>query len=374
MEGWVVLSNFLIALYLVLKVIIGKIEYYPVFVFFLLLFVSIIVLYFVIDNKLVKSLLMGLFIVILWWNYVYGNRLFILFLPFGLYNVAYIILKKPLSGVIFVLFSFLFLDKVLLPEYFLISFLLYVVYQLSYVISVEIERLKEESASLRKKVYLLSAERLKNSRYEEQLKYFTKLEERNEISQKIHDQIGHTISGSLMQLEAVKILILNNEREKAEEFIQRTIKVLREGHEEIRTVLKEIKPEMEKIGINKIKLLIEEFERKSGIEVNFKWEGEIKRVSYLYWNILYENARESLTNVLKHSKGTKVEVYIGVYNKFVKLEVKDNGIGGKLIRKGLGLIGIEERAAGVGGKVILDGFNGFSVITLLPLEGEGNGD
>lgn len=121
MEGWVVLSNFLIALYLVLKVIIGKIEYYPVFVFFLLLFVSIIVLYFVIDNKLVKSLLMGLFIVILWWNYVYGNRLFILFLPFGLYNVAYIILKKPLSGVIFVLFSFLFLDKVLLPEYFLIS-------------------------------------------------------------------------------------------------------------------------------------------------------------------------------------------------------------------------------------------------------------
>ncbi|MBE3592124.1 MAG: two-component sensor histidine kinase [Thermoanaerobacter sp.] len=374
MEGWVVLSNFLIALYLVLKVIIGKIEYYPVFVFFLLLFVSIIVLYFVIDNKLVKSLLMGLFIVILWWNYVYGNRLFILFLPFGLYNIAYIILKKPLSGVIFVLFSFLFLDKVLLPEYFLISFLLYVVYQLSFVISVEIERLKEESASLRKKVYLLSAERLKNSRYEEQLKYFTKLEERNEISQKIHDQIGHTISGSLMQLEAVKILILNNEREKAEEFIQRTIKVLREGHEEIRTVLKEIKPEMEKIGINKIKLLIEEFERKSGIEVNFKWEGEIKRVSYLYWNILYENARESLTNVLKHSKGTKVEVYIGVYNKFVKLEVKDNGIGGKLIRKGLGLIGIEERAAGVGGKVILDGFNGFSVITLLPLEGEGNGD
>lgn len=81
-----------------------------------------------------------------------------------------------------------------------------------------------------------------------------------------------------------------------------------------------------------------------------------------------------MTNVLKHSKGTKVEVYIGVYNKFVKLEVKDNGIGGKLIRKGLGLIGIEERAAGVGGKVILDGFNGFSVITLLPLEGEGNGD
>ncbi|KHO61780.1 Signal transduction histidine kinase [Thermoanaerobacter sp. YS13] len=374
MEGWVVLSNFLIVFYLVLKVIIGKIEYYPVFVFFLLLFASINVLYFVVDNKLVKSLLMGLFIVILWWNYVYGNRLFILFLPFGLFNIAYTILKKPLSGVIFVLFSFLFLDKVLLPEYFLISFLLYVIYQFSFITSVEIGKLKEENADLRKKIYLLSAERLKNNSYEDQLKYVAKLEERNEISQKIHDYIGHTISGSLMQLEAVKILVLNNEKEKAEKFIQRTIEVLRSGHEEIRKVLKEIKPESDKVEINRVKLLIEKFKRTSNLEVSFKWEGKIERINYVYWSIMYENLRECLTNILKHSKATKVEIFIEVYNKFVKLEVKDNGIGKESIKKGLGLIGIEERAAGVGGKVILDGSNGFSVISLLPLEGEGNGD
>ena len=374
MEGWVVLSNFLIVLYLVLKVIISKIEYYPIFVFFLLLFASINVLYFVVDNKLVKSLLMGFLIVILWWNYVYGNRLFILFLPFGLFNIAYIILKKPLSGIIFVLFSFLFLDKVLLPEYFLISFLLYAVYQFSFIASVEIGKLKEENADLRKKIYLLSGERIKNNSYEEQLKYVAKLEERNEISQKIHDYIGHTISGSLMQLEAVKILVSNNEKKKAEEFIQKTIEVLRSGHEEIRKVLKEIKPESDKIEINRVKLLIEKFKRTSNLEVSFKWEGKIERINYVYWSIMYENLRECLTNILKHSKATKVEIFIEVYNKFVKLEVKDNGIGKESIKKGLGLIGIEERAAGVGGKVILDGSNGFSVITLLPLEGEGNGD
>lgn len=374
MEGWVVLSDFLITLYLVLKVIIDKIEYHPVFVFFLLIFSSINVLYFVVDNKLVKSLLMSLFIGILLWNYVYDNRLFILLLPFGLYNIAYIILKKPLSGFVFTLFSFLLLDKILLPEYFLISFLLYVVYQFSFVTFVEAEKLKEENANLRKKIYLLSPEKLRSSRYEEQLKYVAKLEERNEISQKIHDYVGHTISGSLIQLEAVKILILNNEKKKAEEFIQRTIEVLRTGHEEIRKVLKEIKPQSYKVGINRIRLLIEEFKKTSNLDVSFKWEGKIERINYVYWSIIYENLRECLTNTLKHSKATKVEIFIGVYNKFVKLEVMDNGIGKESIKKGLGLVGIEERTASVGGKVILDGLNGFSVITLLPLEGEGNGD
>ncbi|MCY8016369.1 sensor histidine kinase, partial [Bacillus haynesii] len=45
---------------------------------------------------------------------------------------------------------------------------------------------------------------------------------------------------------------------------------------------------------------------------------------------------------------------------------KDNGKGRQKIKKGMGIIGMEERAASVNGKVIVDGSNGFSVTTLLP--------
>lgn len=60
-------------------------------------------------------------------------------------------------------------------------------------------------------------------------------------------------------------------------------------------------------------------------------------------------------------------------NKVIKAEIKDDGIGAFHIKKGLGLKGMEERVAGVGGKVVFDGSKGFSVITLLPIEEVGNG-
>jgi signal transduction histidine kinase len=47
--------------------------------------------------------------------------------------------------------------------------------------------------------------------------------------------------------------------------------------------------------------------------------------------------------------------------------VADNGKGAGKVKKGLGILGMEERAASAGGTVIVDGSRGFSVITLLPI-------
>jgi signal transduction histidine kinase len=44
------------------------------------------------------------------------------------------------------------------------------------------------------------------------------------------------------------------------------------------------------------------------------------------------------------------------------------------IIKGIGIREMEELSGNLGGKIIIDGSNGFSVITLLPLEGELHGN
>jgi len=54
----------------------------------------------------------------------------------------------------------------------------------------------------------------------------------------------------------------------------------------------------------------------------------------------------------------------------VKAEVSDNGHGAFIVKKGLGICGMEERSGRIGGKVVVDGSKGFSVITLLPMEVE----
>ena len=43
--------------------------------------------------------------------------------------------------------------------------------------------------------------------YNKQIIYTSQLQERNNIAQEIHDKLGHSISGSLMQLEAAKLIM-----------------------------------------------------------------------------------------------------------------------------------------------------------------------
>jgi len=61
---------------------------------------------------------------------------------------------------------------------FLITFLLYAIYQFSFVTTIKIGKLKQENANSRKKICLLSNERLKNSSYERQIKYVAKIEKK----------------------------------------------------------------------------------------------------------------------------------------------------------------------------------------------------
>lgn len=61
----------------------------------------------------------------------------------------------------------------------------------------------------------------------------TILKERNFIAQKLHDHLGHRITGSVMQLEVTKEMIGNND-EVAKKYLDTAMSNLREGMEEIR--------------------------------------------------------------------------------------------------------------------------------------------
>lgn len=105
--------------------------------------------------------------------------------------------------------------------------------------------------------------------------YTSQLEERNKIAQEIYDNIGHTISASLMQLEAAKF-VMEKDINKGREMIQNTIEVLRDGMESIRATLRNIKPPSEQIGINKLKLILNQYEMSNKIKANLYYHGELK--------------------------------------------------------------------------------------------------
>jgi PAS domain S-box-containing protein len=62
---------------------------------------------------------------------------------------------------------------------------------------------------------------------------------------------------------------------------------------------------------------------------------------------------EALTNVIKHSRASRAEVSASVENGRLRVEVRDDGIGGADLH-GHGLVGIGDRAAALGGRLEVD--------------------
>lgn len=231
-------------------------------------------------------------------------------------------------------------------------------------------RIARQSAQLdeySEKNYELCRKLDRGREFDEQTQYMSSLDERNKIAQVLHDKIGHVISGSIIQLEAAEV-VLKDDAGRAGELIASVTRLLSSGMDDIRSTLKNIKPPPEMLGFNRVRTLAGEFESKSGIHVLPTCSGDLNRITLAQWRVLLDNIGECLTNALKYSRATKIGISIEVYGRVVKCEVKDNGRGASGIVKGLGITGMEERAQSSGGNVILDGSNGFSVITLLPIQ------
>lgn len=225
--------------------------------------------------------------------------------------------------------------------------------------------LEEELDRLRMKQERLARRLSDGQEQQRNSEYTHKLEERNRLSQEIHDGVGHSMTGALIQMEAAKRL-LARDPERAEQLLDNAIGISKGAIEEIRLTLHRLKPPTEQLGMSRLREKVESFGMSSGLQAGVSGSGDLESIGPLYWKIIQDNVTESLTNALKYSGATAVHVEVSVLKRYIKAVVTDNGRGKDKIVKGLGLKGMEERAASVGGTVVADGSRGFSVTTLLP--------
>jgi signal transduction histidine kinase len=101
---------------------------------------------------------------------------------------------------------------------------------------------------------------------------------------------------------------------------------------------------------------LEAVEGRAGLAAAFKVEGGGRLAPELEEG-LYRIAQEALNNALKHSQAQSVTVRLcyAPQQRSVTLEIQDDGVGfdpdAALVQGGLGLSGMEERAARFGGRL-----------------------
>jgi signal transduction histidine kinase len=228
----------------------------------------------------------------------------------------------------------------------------------------KIKIVEKTNYNLREKIFNLEENKSLENKANYQNIEAVKIEERNIISQKLHDKIGHVLAGSIMQLEALKIII-DKDRDKGMIMLDGITNNLRYGMDDIRTTLRKIKPENNEIGVNNLKLILEEFSKEYKIENRITFEGDINEINFVYWKVILDCVKESLTNIIKHSNADLLNVDISVLNQIIRIHIKDNGSKAKDIKKGMGLLGIEERVVNINGNVYFNNEDGFSTLIIL---------
>lgn len=367
MRNSILISKLIILLYTIIEYINGGTENKGLVVLWLLIYCALSSCVYILKNHRNKKIFILLAIVHIVIGNLYVYQLFILFIPFNIYEIADYYLEKRAFGLILAAVPVFFIDRAIAANFLIISGLSYVIYAMAKSYSERYMSLETQADKMRKDMQRLTKSFNENKEFLRQSEYTFKLEERNRLSQEIHDKIGHSMTGALIQMEAAKSL-MDIDKEKAKELLTNSINISKDGIEEIRLTLKNLKPPKEQLGINRLKLIIDEFMEKSRIKTSLSYKGDIDRISYIQWKIILENISEAFTNSMKYSEAANISVKVEVLNKYIKAEVKDNGKGERLIKKGLGIIGMEERTAAVDGKIIVDGSNGFSVTTLLPIK------
>lgn len=366
MENYVLLNKGIILIYAFIFYANGYSGKTVLNVILILMYCSLNIMEHLISNARISKIISIADLFLSAFSALYVNPIFYLFIPFCLYDIFQDRFSLLILLINIIISAFI-KDFQIKSSIVLIAGEGCILYYYGYKITEKINFLTEANDDLKNKNYSLHEKLDKDENYENQIRYTSELEVKNKISHEIHDKIGHTIAGSIMQLEASRIVMKKDEK-KAEEMLENVILVLRQGMESIRTTLTNLKPASEQLGLNRLRLLLEKFSSNSNIKSRIIYSDEMDKINYSAWKIIIDSVKEALTNAIKYSKADMVTVNTKILNKLIRIEIRDNGQGSSNIKKGLGITGIEERCEAYGGKVIVDGNDGFSIILLLPIK------
>jgi PAS domain S-box-containing protein len=206
--------------------------------------------------------------------------------------------------------------------------------------------------------------------------------ERRRIARELHDSLGQYLAVVKMNLDLMTGMVSGKHE----------IELLSECSTTVDRCLTETRtlshllhpPLLDEAGfISAARWFSEGLAQRSGIEVDFDFPSGLTRMNRDVETALFRALQEALTNVHRHSGGSRVNIVLQLDAEQVRMEIKDNGRGMpeervRRFRKdgvgsGVGLAGMRERVREVGGSlVLLSGPSGTSVIVTIPLAQPGD--
>lgn len=205
-------------------------------------------------------------------------------------------------------------------------------------------------------VYLTSREEQQTREIvalEQSLKNMAIVEERNRIARDIHDGLGASLSGVIIQAEYLLTLT------KKDVDLQSEVKEIKTGAEEaideVRRAVSMWRDDFQLVP--QLENTCTTFTSRHKVPVELKVQGEAQKLPEAQELGIFRILQECLTNIAKHAKATRVDVSVSFAPDEIVLHIADDGAGfdpQKTPKNHYGLINMRERAKKAGGEVSID--------------------
>lgn len=186
--------------------------------------------------------------------------------------------------------------------------------------------------------------------------YLATLKERNRIAREIHDNVGHMLSRSILQVGALgtihkeeplhgQLASINDTLNQAMNSIRESVHDLHDDSIDLKLALNDATKEMQE---------------------NYHVRIDYDATNNLPRNVKYcfiTTVKEAMSNIVKHSNAYKIDIVVREHPGFYQLSIEDNGtkIRSNLESGGIGLSNMKERVEALNGTLRIQTEQGFKI-------------
>lgn len=179
------------------------------------------------------------------------------------------------------------------------------------------------------------------------------LEERDRIADDIHDIIGHTLTATLVQIEAARLLLAKNDREGMLR-LEKSQKLVRKSLDDIREAVGMLKrsdcpPDLE----SELREFIAEAEQIANIVIKCSIELSEPMTDHDCRKVVYHALREGITNGIRHGGSDAFLFQLVQRDSLLHFSLWNNGIPYNGSSTGFGLKAMRDRVGRLGGAMSL---------------------
>jgi signal transduction histidine kinase len=188
-------------------------------------------------------------------------------------------------------------------------------------------------------------------------------EERVRMARELHDGLGQTLTSAALFARSLEQEV--GEQSQAALSSLRTL--LEEALSSTRTLVWSLRPvEVEQLGFARaVQKIADNLLARHGVPVEIHLEG-VDRMEPPLEGAAFRVVQEALTNAVKHAAPTTISIFAATLDDTLRLIIEDDGNGfdadstlsSSAQAQGAGILGMQERAAAIGGRLVVESLPG----------------